>query len=108
VVLNIILVPRYGYLGAAASTVVTEAILMGGMMWALSQAGYASRFLHYLRAPALAIAAPLSLMWVLAGTPVLAGLAAAVTYFLGLTLFGAWDDKDRSLVANILSRRKGA
>lgn len=108
VVLNIILVPRYGYLGAAASTVVTEAILMGGMMWALSQAGYASRFLHYLRAPALAIAAPLGLMWVLDGTPVLAGLAAAVTYFLGLTLFGAWDDKDRSLVSNILSRRKGA
>lgn len=104
VVLNALLIPRYGYLGAAASTALTEALLMGGTLWALHTAGYPGHFFRQARAPILSILLPLGVLWQLAGTPVVAGLTAGVTYLLGLTLFGAWDDKDRDLFRGLWSR----
>jgi O-antigen/teichoic acid export membrane protein len=108
VVLNLLLIPRYGYLGAAAATVVSEGYLMGAMLWTLHSSAYVASFLPLLVAPTVAIVPAALLMWRLAGSPFLAVTASAAFYLAALTLLGAWDEKDRlalrSAVAKVRER----
>lgn len=106
-VLNFALIPRFGYMGAAGSTVVTEAYLMGAMLWILHRAGYPAAYLRQLRAPVPAIGLSVLSMWMLAGTPFAAGIVGGIVYVGLLTLFGGWDDKDRLLFRSILARARG-
>lgn len=104
VALNILLIPRYGYLGAAASTVVTEAWLMGAMVWALRTAGFPARLLAQVRGPLLSIVVPAGLMWFLIDTPFLASLLGSLVYLAGLFVFRTWDDKDLDVFRGVWGR----
>ena len=95
VVLNLVLIPRYGYLGAATATVVSEGYLMGAMLWTLHRSAYVASFMRTLFAPAIAIVPPALLMWRLADSPFLAVTASAIAYLATLTLLGVWDETDR-------------
>lgn len=107
VVLNMLLVPRYGHVGAAGATLVTEAALAIGMGASLAREGYRVGILSLLRAPVLAIAPAAGLMWPMREVPVLAGLAGALTYLAVLDLAGAWDEKDLQLFSGIGARLRG-
>lgn len=107
VVLNTLLVPRYGHVGAAGATLVTEATLALGMGLVLAREGYRAGILSLLRAPVLAIAPAAALMWSLREVAVLAGLAGACTYLVGLFVTGAWDEKDFQLFRGIGARLRG-
>lgn len=108
--LNAILIPPYGILGAAASTVVTEALLMVGMLRALAHSGFPGHLFRQLRSLLPAIVAPLMLMWWLDDLPFVALSAAVPAYAAGLFLFRAWDQKDmelfRALIARLRLRRR--
>ena len=107
VALNLALIPRYGYLGAAASTAVTEGYVMGAMLWTLHRAGYPACLLQQLRAPTFAIVLSILIMWILAGAPLVAGAAGGIVYVSGLTLLGVWDEKDVLLFRSIAARARG-
>lgn len=106
VVLNLMLIPRYGYLGAAAATVVTEGYLMAAMLWSLHRASYGATFFRILGPPALAIVLPVLIMWLVPVSPLVSGPIAGVVYLAGLTLLGVWDDKDRMLLSTLTHRGK--
>lgn len=107
VVLNIVLVPRYGFLGAAASTVATELCLAAMMITALARAGYRPGLVRHLRGPVLAILPTAGVLLLLRDAPLLAVPAAGALYLLALTVFGTWDDKDLDLFRTLLARVRG-
>lgn len=107
VVLNFVLIPPFGYLGAAAATVVTEGYLMAAMLWALHKASYTSEWLRSFGAPALAMAVGVVPMWLLRDSPAAAVAACAVTYLVGLTALGVWDDKDRLVLEGVAAKFRG-
>jgi len=107
IVLNSLLVPSYGYLGAATATSVSEALLMGSMIWILSQAGYKPVAVTLIRAALLSIGLATLVMWTLVGVPVLAFLAAAAVYLVSLTALRVWDEKDMLLLRDLRRRRAG-
>lgn len=104
VVLNFVLIPRFGYVGAAAATAVTEGYLMAAMVWTLHRADYSADFVRTLRAPAFAIVLPVAIMWRFAGSPIIACVSGGIVYVAGLTLLGAWDEKDMSLLEGVAAR----
>ena len=104
VLLNFVLVPPFGYLGAAAATVVTEGYLMGAMLWALHRASYRSDWLRSFGAPALAITVGAVPMWLLRENPFVAVVLSAVVYLGGLTGLRVWDDKDRLVLKRIAAK----
>lgn len=40
-------------------------------------------------------------------SPLVAGVAGGIVYLGGLTLLGAWDDKDRLLLQGVVARVRG-
>jgi O-antigen/teichoic acid export membrane protein len=104
VLLNFVLVPPFGYLGAAAATVVTEGYLMGAMLWALHRASYRSAWLRSFGAPALAITIGAVPMWLLRENPFVAVVLSAVVYLGALTGLRVWDDKDRLVLKGIAAK----
>jgi O-antigen/teichoic acid export membrane protein len=107
VALNFILIPRLGIAGAAISTVTTEALLMAGMVLALERAGYPADLVRQLRAPLLAILAPLGLLLWLGEAPIPALATSVPVYVVGLALFRAWDEKDVDVFRALLGRLRG-
>jgi O-antigen/teichoic acid export membrane protein len=107
VVLNTLLVPSYGHVGAAGATLMTEVALAVGMGAGLARAGYRVGVRSLLRAPVLAIVPATGIMWALQGLPVLAALTGAVTYVAALTVAGAWDEKDVRLFRGVGDRLRG-
>ena len=104
VLLNFLLVPRFGYLGAAAATVVTEGYLMAAMLWALHRASYRSGWLRSFGAPTLAMIFGAAPMWVLRDRPFLAVVVSAGVYLGGLTALGVWDAKERRMAQDLAAR----
>jgi O-antigen/teichoic acid export membrane protein len=100
--LNLVLVPRYGYLGAAVATSVAEGYLIAAMMWALLRAGQSPLALSELGAIMVSVTVASAVMWSLIATPVWAVGAAGAAYLILLTLFRAWDEKDRLLARSVL------
>lgn len=107
VTLNFALIPRFGYLGAAAATVVTEGYLMTAMLWTLHRAAYAGSLVRTLRAPVLATVLHVITMWALLESPLVACAAGGIVYLAGLTLLGAWDDKDWLIFQGVVTRIRG-
>lgn len=106
--LNLWLIPRYGYLGAAMSTVATEAVLMGTMVWVLHRAGYPMAQRRELFATALAFALSMGATWALRESPITATAVGGLVYVGALTALGVWDEKDVLLVRSIVQRGRGA
>jgi O-antigen/teichoic acid export membrane protein len=103
---NLLLIPRYGYLGAAAITVLSEAVLLGPFWWAVSRHLPPVGLLGVAWRPALAavgmgalVAAVAPWSWLLA-IPV-----GAAGYLALLALLGTFDADDRALLRRLLERK---
>jgi hypothetical protein len=80
---------------------------MTAMLWTLHRAAYAGSLVRTLRAPVLATVLPVITMWGLVESPLVAGAAGGIVYLAGLTLLGAWDDKDRLIFQGVVTRIRG-
>jgi O-antigen/teichoic acid export membrane protein len=111
VVLNLILIPSYGYLGASWATTVTEMALVAAGWGVLARLARPLPIWHavwrVLGAGALMTLVLLPLRD-LHGAAVVGALGAgAATYVIGLLVLGAFDAEERALVGRAL-RRGGA
>jgi O-antigen/teichoic acid export membrane protein len=103
--LNFALIPTYGYMGAAAATLVSEVAVFVLSMFAIHRSGYGympwALFIKAFSASAAmaAILAALGSMHVL----LLVSLGAA-TYLVGLVLVRYFDSEDRRLLMEVLGR----
>lgn len=107
--INFLLVPRYGYLGAAAAAVITEAVLFAAYALAVQRGLLALNLL----APLLRVAAAAAVMavpvWLLRGAhPLLAIAAGAVVYAGALWLVRAVGPEDAAWLRGLLVRRDHA
>ena len=112
VLLNLVLIPRYGIMGAAVSTVLTELLAATLVTAYLFAHGYAfpwSGLVARISLASLALAGvtavlrPLSLALVLP--------AAAVTYVMALVLLRLWGEQEKQMFAGalgVLGRREVA
>ena len=105
--LNAVLVPRYGYLGAAAATSISQGLLMGAMAWSAFRAGHSLVPWRLLGCAAVSVAVAIVVMRALEDAPILAVAGAAATYLGALTLLRVWDKKDIGLARDVLRRVKG-
>jgi O-antigen/teichoic acid export membrane protein len=104
-VANLLVVPSYGYLGAAAITVATEVVVLAPLLWLLRRAvgplgmaGVAWRPVVAATLMALTVAATAGLG---AWPAVVIGGAA---YAVALVALGAWGDDERRLARALLGR----
>ncbi|CAN5169511.1 flippase [soil metagenome] len=105
--LNLMLIPRFGYLGAAGSTVVTEALVTGAMIWTLRRAGYSAGLLREVPRPAAAAAVSALVMLLLIAHPFPAVFAGVASYLVILTVLGTWDEKDRLFLRQLIRYPRG-
>jgi O-antigen/teichoic acid export membrane protein len=86
IVLNLLIVPRFGFLGAAVMTVVTEAVLVGQYLWMLRAQMRRIDWSVVLLRPLLAAFAMGGLALALRGLPLLLNVALAGLAYSGLLL----------------------
>jgi O-antigen/teichoic acid export membrane protein len=103
--LNAVLVPRYGYLGAAVATSLSQGLLMSVMMWSAFRAGYPPIPWRHAGAAALSTVLAIVVMRALAEMPLVALVTAGGAYLVALTLLHVWDEKDLQLLRDLLIRR---
>ncbi len=103
--LNLALVPLFGYLAAAAITIASEAVLFWPLYRVLKAEGVAPQLLPLLLRPALAALAMGAAMWLaLQVHLVLAVLVALPVYGGTLWLLGTFTAEDRQLLTRVLGR----
>jgi len=110
VAVNLLLVPRFGFLAAAAMTVITEAVLVGQYVWMLRATVRQMDWGHTLVRPLLAAAVMGVVVLALrgqAGLWVNAALGAGV-YALCLLALGVVGKDEVSLARGALSARRAA
>lgn len=108
VVLNLILIPQKGYMGAAITTVISEMIFCFLIGWSLFSLGYKTNYLKLSLKPLLAavivalvlVAFPLSLGWAL--------LFAIVAYWGIITLLAYWDAEEILLMKKMFNSIRNA
>ncbi|MEN9937120.1 MAG: hypothetical protein RLZZ387_3699 [Chloroflexota bacterium] len=112
--LNLLLIPRYGYLAAAAVTVATEVALIVPFLAALRAEGVALKLPRLVWRPATAAlmmgAVMLATRALVPGGAWLAALAAAPAYLAALWALGGIGAEERALARRVLGRgvRTGA
>lgn len=104
VVTNLILIPRFGYIGAAISTVLAEGVFAVAAMLYVARLGYRVSFLNLLLKPALAggmvgVGAHMVQLPVLVVLPL-----GALLYFALLTTFRYWRREEASIFAQFWGR----
>lgn len=110
VIMNLLLVPRFGFIGAAVMTVLTEAVLVGQYVWALRPLMQKIRWGNSLLRPLLAVALMGGLVLLLQTLlPLLANVAVgALAYAALLLVLGVVGKDDLRFVRNIRSASKAA
>jgi O-antigen/teichoic acid export membrane protein len=99
---NLLLIPRWGYLGAALVTVLSEVVLLGPFWWAVTRHLTPIGLLSVAWRPALAalgmaaVVVPLTAWSWLASIPV-----GAAVYFGLLVLLRTFDADDRALLRRL-------
>lgn len=106
IALNLLLVPRYGILGAAWCTVVSEAVLTVGLLWVTHAGGYRAFESRLLIIFAGGIGVGGLTMWLLDHRPLLAAGLGGFSYLAAVSLLGAWDRKDRDLARAMWHRAR--
>lgn len=109
VVLNLLLIPRFGLLGASIVTVVTEMVLAAQYLWLLRKELSAMSYTVVFLKPALAATAMGAVLLALRNLHlfILVGLGATV-YLGGLILFGSVGGQEMTFLMNFLRRRAAA
>lgn len=106
VALNLILIPRLGYVGAAWATLITEAAYFAATAIPLWVFGYRAGWLSLAWRPFLATAAFASMLHAARPWPLLAAsLAACFAYATMTFVLGVWDARERALVADLIHGR---
>jgi O-antigen/teichoic acid export membrane protein len=86
VVFNLLLIPRYGLLAAAAMTVLTEAVLVTQYAWTLRSTLRTMHWDHILVRPAVATLAMCACVYGLRGAPLFSTIAVGAAVYLGLAV----------------------
>ena len=88
-ILNLILIPRFGLLGAASATVVTDVVRLVVSLVLSRRAGVRQDHVSRLLRPTVAVTAMIIAVWLARGQPVLATVAlGALTYAAALGALG--------------------
>ncbi|MCC6626963.1 MAG: flippase [Chloroflexi bacterium] len=104
-VANLLIVPSYGYLGAAAVTVATEVVLLAPLLWLMRRAVGPLGLAGIAWRPVVATALMALVIAVAAGLgPWPAVLLGSLAYGLSLLALGAWGDDERRLARALLGR----
>jgi O-antigen/teichoic acid export membrane protein len=101
--LNFLLIWKYGYVGAAAATLGTEAVYFFATAVALRRAGHHGAWLRIGAGPVLAAALFAGVFW--AARPfgfVASGLLATAVYLPATFVFRVWDDHEKALLRKLL------
>jgi O-antigen/teichoic acid export membrane protein len=107
--LNLLLVPRFGFLAASIMTVVTEAVLAGQYFWLLRHTLHGVELTRPLLRPAAACAGMALVLLILHDLPVLALVAIGALVYGGLLLLlGVLGRDDLRLFEPFLFRRPRA
>ena len=106
VALNLVLIPRLGFVGAAWATLATEALYFAATAAALWAYGYRANWAGIAWRPVLATAAFAGVLWVARPWPlVAASLAACAAYAAATVLLRVWDERERALISDIVRGR---
>lgn len=107
--LNLILIPRFGLKAASVITVLTEAILVGQYLWILRRELASIERVSAFLKPALAAAFMGMAVWAFREWDLLIVVAiAAVIYLAGIVLLGVVDKKEVHFLRSLLNRREAA
>jgi len=101
--LNLFLIPRAGYVGAAWATLATEAFYCVATAIALQVYGHSLDWPALLAKPLLATLAFSATLWLLRGTPLIVAACAASAVFVIATLaLRVWDQKEWQALKSLL------
>ena len=104
--LNLALIPRLGFVGAARATLVTEAAYFAAGAAALHAYGHRAGWARLSWRPALATAVFAAVLWLGHSWPLLAAsVVASAVYAVATVVFGVWDERERALVADLVHGR---
>jgi O-antigen/teichoic acid export membrane protein len=104
---NLVLIPRFGYVGAAWVTVASEVVLLAPFGWAVTRSVPGVSFVGEARAPVLATLAMAPVVWWLrdAVDPLVALLAGLLVYPAALWAVGGIDAEQVAIARRLLSRQ---
>jgi O-antigen/teichoic acid export membrane protein len=106
VALNLALIPRLGFVGAAWATLATEALYCAATAAAMRLYGYRAGWVSLSWRPVLAAGAFGAVLWLARPWPLLlASLAASAAFAAATFILGVWDERERALLSDILHRR---
>lgn len=108
VVANLLLIPRFGFVAAAATTVITESILVGQYLWMLRKTVPSLEFSRTVFRPLLAAAITGGLVIVLRDLPLLSNIAlGAAAYALLLALLRVAGKEEVGFFVGLIRSRGG-
>ncbi len=103
--LNWVWIPRWGYLGAAWATLVTEGFYFVAGAWALERTGLRGAWLRLALRPVLACAAFASVLALLLPQGLFVASALAALCWIAATFaLGVWDAQERAALKALLQR----
>jgi len=106
VALNLGLIPRFGFVGAAWATLVTEALYFLAGAVALRAYGHRAGWAGIAWRPLLATAAFALVLWRARPWPlVAASLVACAAYAAATLVLGVWDEREKELISSTLRPR---
>jgi O-antigen/teichoic acid export membrane protein len=99
--LNLLWIPRHGFLGSAWATLLTEALYFALGAGALHAYGLRAAWLSSAARTLAATALFAAALWLGRGLPLLAVSAlASLAFVIGTFLFGVWDAKEKGLLTD--------
>lgn len=106
VALNLMLIPKFGYVGASIATFFTEILLFLFYYWYVSRALVAYNFLPMLVKPAIAVSAMLAFLLYFELRLSLFALifASTMIYFAVIFLLKTFDREDYGIINKILKK----
>jgi O-antigen/teichoic acid export membrane protein len=100
--LNLVWIPRLGYLGAAWATLVTEGAYFASTAVALWAFGYRFSWPSVVARPALAAAVFAGVLWFSRGLGlIVSAIVACAAFALATLVLGVWDPKEKELVRSL-------
>jgi O-antigen/teichoic acid export membrane protein len=106
VALNLALIPRQGFVGAAWATLVTEGVYFAATAVAMRVYGYRAGWLGFSWRPVLASGVFGGVLWLARGWPlVVASVAASLAFVVATFALRVWDERERALLSDVLRGR---
>ena len=106
VMLNLLLIPKFGYVGAAWATFATEVFLFAVYYWHVSKSLYFLNFIKILIKPLIAVFGMFLFIQIANTGLILTILLSAVIYFALLYMLKTLDKKDYDIINSIFKNGK--